>query len=89
MELDVNDQYEIKATQHSSVNVHKQSKHGGVRHECDKCEYKTTQQSSLMYHKQAKHGGVRCDYSMIIEKAELRIMTLQIMLSQSQGNMKI
>ena len=42
---------------------HIQSKHEGVRYECDQCECKAVWQSYLTDHIKSKHEGVRyeCD----------------------------
>ena len=42
---------------------HIQTKHEGVRYDCDQCDYQATQQGNLTVHIQTKHEGVRyaCD----------------------------
>jgi len=47
-------------TNHSGhLNIHRESKHEGVRYKCDQCDFAAISKSYLTYHKESKHDGIR------------------------------
>jgi predicted RNA-binding Zn-ribbon protein involved in translation (DUF1610 family) len=51
----------------SLLTTHIQSKHQGIRYDCDQCDYRANTKSVLTIHQQSKHEGIRydcdqCDY---------------------------
>ena len=52
----------------AALSYHKQSKHEGIRFQCDQCAYIATRQSSLIRHKKSVHEGFlypcnKCNYA--------------------------
>ena len=48
--------------------MHKEFKHEGLRHGCDKCDYKATQREHLKTHKQYKHKKLFLNKFCILPK---------------------
>ena len=66
MSLMVSEDLNVTTVVHH-LKTHQESKHEGVRFECDKCDYKAMQMGNLKTHKESKHECVRyecdkCDY---------------------------
>ena len=68
------DQCGYQATQKSSLKIHIQSIHEGVKYPCNEYDYQSTRPGNLKNHIQAKHEGIKyacdqCDYQLNSERS--------------------
>jgi hypothetical protein len=42
----------------STLRLHQQSKHKGIRYSCDRCDHQTTRPRYLQKYQELKHGGI-------------------------------
>ena len=47
-----------EAYDRSTLHLHQQSKHKGIRYSCDRCDHQTTRPRYLQKHKESKHDGI-------------------------------
>ena len=59
---------DYKATQRGYLQIHKQSKHEGLKYGCDQCNYEASGKGQVQKHKESKHEDLKygcgnCDFT--------------------------
>ena len=67
-------QFDYKAATKQHLEIHKHTKHEGIRYSCGQCVYRATSMQAQKNHKKEKHEGVKYNWDQCEYKAKQKII---------------